>query len=123
MQAGKGGEALGAERLLAISGTASPPPSHPCRLPSGTGQNLGCVCHRSRTARLSPTRPRLGLTKAACGCQTRTGHDSQIFNYAPTLPPTPSPASSPLINFTILNINFPPARLSQRRGKGPAGQL
>lgn len=76
---------------------SQPPPSHPCRLPSGTGQNLGCVCHRSRTARLSPTRPRLSLTKAAWGWQTRTGHDSQIFNYAPY------PSSYPIAGFQPFN--------------------
>lgn len=70
--------------------------------------------------RATPPRPHKGRVRLG---QMRSGHDSQIFNYAPTLPPTPSPASSPLINFTILNINFSPARLSRRRGRGGAGQL
>lgn len=102
--------APGALMLLATSrqlALARPPLTSALRPPPWDRQ----VQPRETPPRLTG-RERLG--------QTRSGHDSQIFNYAPTLPPTPSSASSPLINFTILNINFPPARLSRRRGKGQA---
>lgn len=115
VQAGKGGAALrvtlGAIRLRATSEQTAPalPP-----LTFAFGPPP-----RERRAQPHETSPWPHKGRVRLG-QTWSGYDSQIFNYAPTLPPTPSSASSPLINFTILNINFPPARLSRRRGKGQA---
>lgn len=100
--------APGALRLLAgtsgMPAPAVPPLSSALGPQSWDGQAL---------LRATPPRPHKGRVRLG---QLRSGHHSQIFNYGPTLPPTPSSASSPLINFTILNINFPPARLSWRRG-------
>lgn len=123
VQAGMGSAAArtasGALRLTGHLRTARPLPSTLGRRPD-PGQHRPPPRGRRAQPSAVPPRPHKGCVRLQ---QTRSGHDSQIFNYAPTLPPTPSPASSPLINFTILNINFPPARLSRRRGRGRAGQL